>query len=69
MAKVMPNPPGVKAIPPVRGGKTKMFGKQHSGTQEPDCTTSCATSPAGGFPMGGKGKMFGFTGSKPAKAC
>lgn len=50
----------------VKGGKTKMFGKQHSGTQTPGQTAT--KSGAGGkVAKGGKTKMFGKQTAKPSK--
>jgi hypothetical protein len=60
-----------KPSKPARGGNTKMFGKQKSGTR-----VSGTTSPGGGgaaknakFAAGGPTKMFGKQTVKMAKGC
>lgn len=55
-------------MPAVRGGKGKMIGKQHVGQQAPGIT-STKSGKGGKFAAGGKTKMFGFSGSKPAYGC
>jgi len=50
-----------------KGGSTKMFGKQHAGTQKSGQTATKATS-SGKVAKGGSTKMFGFTKSAPVKA-
>lgn len=45
--------------PFVKGGSTKMFGKQHAGPQTPGQAATKAKGSGGKFPMGGKTKMFG----------
>ena len=56
-----------KSSKPVRGGGGHMVGKQSAGPSRPGKLTN--QGGGGKFPSGGKGKMVGFTGSKPAKAC
>lgn len=51
----------------VRGGKTKMFGKQSAGPQKPGTTAATKSGSGGKFAKGGGKKMFGFTGAKPSK--
>lgn len=49
-----------------KGGSTKMFGRQHSGTQTPGQTAT--KSGAGGkFAKGGSGKMFGKQSANPRR--
>jgi hypothetical protein len=50
-----------------KGGTTKMFGKQHAGTQKPGQTSTQATS-GGKFAKGGSTKMFGKQCASPAKS-
>jgi hypothetical protein len=50
-----------------KGGSTKMFGKQHAGTQKPGQTSTQATS-SGKFAVGGKTHMFGKQCASPSKA-
>jgi hypothetical protein len=42
-----------------KGGSTKMFGKQHAGTQKPGQTATKAGA-GGKFAKGGTTKMYGF---------
>jgi hypothetical protein len=51
----------------LKGGNTKMFGKQGVKPSAPGKIS--VSSPAGGgkWAAGGGGKMFGYTGSKSAK--
>lgn len=50
-----------------KGGNTKMFGKQHAGTQKPGQTAT--KSGAGGkFAKGGSTKMYGFAKTRTAPA-
>ena len=53
-----------------KGGNTSMFGKQAAGSQKPDTTAHevGGGAPGAKFADGGKGKMFGFSGSQPAKS-
>ena len=54
-----------------KGGKTHMFGEQNADEQKPANTshdTSPETGPGDKFAAGGSGKMFGYTGSLPARA-
>lgn len=61
MAKVI----STKSVSFAKGGKTKMFGKQHVGTQTPGQTAT--KSGAGGkFAKGGSTKMFGKQSVKPS---
>lgn len=56
-----------KSMKAVRGGSGHMVGKQSAG---PSKSGSMVNTGGGGqWPKGGSGKMFGFSGSKPAKAC
>lgn len=48
------------------GGNTPMFGQQHVGEQKPGGTAHDVGSD-GKFAVGGSGKMFGFSGSMPAR--
>lgn len=49
-----------------KGGSTKMFGKQHAGTQTPGQTAT--KSGAGGkFAKGGSGHMFGKQSANPRR--
>lgn len=50
-----------------KGGKTKMFGKQHTGPQKPD-TTAHKVGGDGKFASGGSNKMFGYNASQAARA-
>ena len=53
------------------GGDTPMFGPQNASEQKPGGTAHDTTeggAVGGQFASGGKGKMFGFTGSLPATA-
>lgn len=51
----------------VKGGKGKMFGQMGAG-KVPSGTTSPTKAGKSSFGHhGGSGKMFGFSGSKPAK--
>lgn len=52
----------------VRGGKGRMVGKQHAGTQVPG-QTATKSGKGGKFASGGKTKMFGKQTSRPAKSC
>jgi hypothetical protein len=63
MAKVVKT----SSRPFVKGGTTKMFGKQHTGTQTPGQTATKAGASGGKFAKGGKGKMFGKQSVKPSK--
>lgn len=49
-----------------KGGSTKMFGKQHAGTQTPGQTATKSGS-GGKFASGGSTKMFGKQTVKPSK--
>lgn len=49
-----------------KGGSTKMFGKQHVGTQAPGQTATKSGS-GGKFAKGGNGHMFGKQSVKPSK--
>lgn len=51
-----------------RGGKTKMFGKQHAGPQKPGCTSHDTSGDGGKFAKGGNGHMFGRQTASPARA-
>jgi hypothetical protein len=52
-----------------KGGNTHMFGPQKTGEQKPGVTETDSGSGSGDkFASGGKGKMFGFSGSQPAQA-
>lgn len=52
----------------VKGGNTKMFSEREAGPQTPGQTAAGGGSaPEKQFASGGKTKMFGFTGSKPAQ--
>jgi hypothetical protein len=57
------------ATPFVKGGSTKMAGKQHAGPQAPDVSGTKAKGSGGKFPMGGKTKMAGKQTAKSARAC
>jgi hypothetical protein len=50
-----------------KGGKGKMFGKQHTGTQKPGQTATKATSKGGKFAKGGSGHMFGKQSANPRR--
>jgi hypothetical protein len=52
-----------------KGGNTPMFGPQTAGEQD-DATTAHDVNGGGGdkFAKGGSGKMFGYSGSQPARA-
>lgn len=50
------------------GGSGKMYPKQHAGPQKSGMTGKSNSGPGGKFAKGGGGKMFGFMGSKQAKA-
>lgn len=58
-----------KSASTVRGGKAKMLGTIRTGQQKPGVTSSARTPSGGKFPSGGKTKMFGKSGSSPAKPC
>lgn len=52
-----------------KGGSTHMFGAQKAGQQASGETAHDAGAGSGDkFACGGKGKMFGFSGSTPAQA-
>lgn len=53
-----------------KGGNTHMFGAQAAGKQKAGVTEHDAEGGAPGakYAEGGKGKMFGYTGSLPAQA-
>lgn len=51
-----------------KGGNTHMFGPQKAGEQKEGETAHDVSDGGGKFASGGKGKMFGYTGSLPAKA-
>ena len=53
-----------------KGGKTKMFGEQAAGEQEPGVTEHDVKGGAPGaeFAKGGSTHMFGYNGSIPAEA-
>jgi hypothetical protein len=57
-----------KSFAGVKGGKGKMVGKQHVGTQKPGQTATKAGA-GGKWAKGGSTKMFGKSGVKPSKAC
>ena len=50
-----------------KGGKTKMFGKQHVGEQKPG-TTAHSVGGDSKFAKGGSGKMHGFAGVQSQRA-
>lgn len=50
-----------------KGGSTKMFGKQHAGTQKPG-QTATKSGTGGKFAKGGSTHMFGKQTVKPSKA-
>lgn len=51
-----------------KGGKTKMFGKQHAGPQNSGITSHSTSGDGGKFAKGGSGKMFGKGSAKPSAA-
>ena len=51
-----------------KGGKTKMFGKQHAGPQKSGMTSHATNGDGGKFHKGGKTKMFGKQSASPARA-
>jgi hypothetical protein len=51
-----------------KGGKTKMFGKQHAGPQAPGNTAHAPKGDGGKFAKGGTGRMFGKGSAKPSVA-
>jgi hypothetical protein len=51
-----------------KGGNTKMFPQQYAAEQEEGETGHDTSGSGGKFATGGSGKMFGFTGSQPAKS-
>jgi hypothetical protein len=55
--------------PFVKGGSTKMAGKQHAGPQASGISGTQAKGSGGKFPMGGKTKMAGKQTAKSARAC
>lgn len=64
MAKVMKT----GKMKPVRGGSGHMFGETQAEPMNPGTTSVPHAAGAGAkFAAGGKTKMFGFTGSSPAK--
>ena len=57
----------MKKMKAVRGGSGHMVGKTSAG---PSKTGKLVNTGGGGkWAKGGSGKMFGFSGSKPAKPC
>lgn len=57
----------MKKIAAVRGGSGHMVKKTGAGPSKPGKLAN--TGGGGKWAKGGSGKMFGFSGSKPAKAC
>ena len=56
-----------------KGGNTHMFGKQEAGSRtsadkSPSTGKPDSSGPGEKFAAGGSGKMFGFTGSLPARS-
>ena len=51
-----------------KGGKTKMFGKQHAGPQKPGTSAHDTSGNGGKFARGGKTHMFGKQSASPAPA-
>lgn len=51
-----------------KGGKTKMFGKQHAGPQVPGMTSHSTKGDGGKFAKGGSTKMFGKGTAHPSVA-
>lgn len=51
-----------------KGGNTPMIGHQAAGPQKPADTAHDTKGDGGKFAAGGSGKMFGFSGSEPAKS-
>ena len=56
-----------------KGGNTHMFGKQEAGSRtsadkSPSTGKPDSSGPGAKFAAGGSGKMFGFTGSLPARS-
>lgn len=49
-----------------QGGKTKMFGPQHAGPQNPDTSAHDTSGDGGKFAKGGTAKMFGKGHASPA---
>ena len=58
-----------KKATPVRGGGGHMVGKQSAGPAKPMSLTNGNKGGGGKWAKGGSTKMFGFSGSKPSKAC
>lgn len=50
-----------------KGGKTKMFGKQHAGPQKPGTTAHSTSGDGGKFAKGGRGHMFGKQSANPRR--
>jgi hypothetical protein len=68
MAKVLPTKG--KSIATVKGGTGHMISEQEAGPQKPGATSNGgANAGETSFAQGGKTKMFGYSGSKPAKPC
>jgi hypothetical protein len=57
------------STPFVKGGSTKMAGKQSAGAQTPGISGTQSKGSGGKFPMGGKTKMAGKQSARPAKSC
>jgi hypothetical protein len=51
-----------------KGGKTKMFGKQHAGPQKSGTSAHSTSGDGGKFAKGGKTHMFGKQSASPARA-
>jgi hypothetical protein len=51
-----------------KGGKTKMFGKQHAGPQKPGVSAKDPKGDGGKWAKGGSTHMFGRQSASPAKA-
>jgi hypothetical protein len=50
-----------------KGGKTKMFGKQHAGPQKPGTSAHSTSGSGGKFAKGGRTHMFGKQSASPAR--
>jgi len=51
-----------------KGGNTHMFGPQKAGEQDAATTAHDVTDGSDKYACGGKGKMFGYSGSQTARA-
>lgn len=51
-----------------KGGDTHMFPQQSVGEQKPGKTSHDVTDGGSKFASGGSGKMFGYSGSQPARS-